>query len=278
MFETNKDVLDWYEKQPRTLTREYISSIEWSDVKRYPLNEKFVPVLRYMRDVETLTDLYYQELLISPTGKDPVIRKFLDSWGVEEITHGEVLNRFLEEAGYPSDEQWASRIHEEVPLTYTINTYVSMVLTKLIGKNFTAAHMTYGAVNEFSTLQGYRRLEKEAGHPVLSKILKAIMHEESFHAGFYYNIAKLELQRSEFAQKLARFVVDKFWTPVGEGAKRAIDSNYVVRTLFGTEDALMVVDKQVTQRIRELPGFDTLTKVNEKLREIVTEGQETVAA
>src|SRR5687767_7521958 len=28
-FETNRDVLDWYERQPRALTPEFISSIPW---------------------------------------------------------------------------------------------------------------------------------------------------------------------------------------------------------------------------------------------------------
>ena len=61
-FETNRDVLDWYEKQPRTLTKEFIGGIDWSSVGKHPVDEKFIPVLLYMRDVETLTDVYYEEL------------------------------------------------------------------------------------------------------------------------------------------------------------------------------------------------------------------------
>jgi len=30
-FETKKEVLDWYEKQPRALTREFIDRINWKD-------------------------------------------------------------------------------------------------------------------------------------------------------------------------------------------------------------------------------------------------------
>ena len=37
-FETNKDVLDWYEKQPRTLTNEFINNIAWKDIKNYLLH------------------------------------------------------------------------------------------------------------------------------------------------------------------------------------------------------------------------------------------------
>ena len=53
-FETNKEVLEWYERQDRALTSEFISSIPWDKVKDTPFDEKFVPILYYMRDVETL--------------------------------------------------------------------------------------------------------------------------------------------------------------------------------------------------------------------------------
>src|SRR5580765_2007351 len=102
-FETNKEVLDWYEGQERALTPEFIAAVPWDKVKDTPFDEKFVPVLYYMRDVETLTDMYHRELKRTPTGKDPHISKFMERWGVEEITHGEMMNRFLNELGYESD-------------------------------------------------------------------------------------------------------------------------------------------------------------------------------
>src|SRR5436190_8782086 len=98
-FETNADVLDWYESQERSLTPQFIETLPWQDVRNSQLEDKFVPVLFYMRDVETLTEMYHQELRRTPTGKDPQISKFMERWGVEELTHGEVLNRFLIELG-----------------------------------------------------------------------------------------------------------------------------------------------------------------------------------
>ena len=102
MFETDKEVLDWYEKQPRALSKEYVNSIKWNEIKNYEINPAFIPVLVYMRDIEYFTDMYYQELRRTPTGKDPIIRKFMDRWSIEELHHGNLLNRFLEEAGYPT--------------------------------------------------------------------------------------------------------------------------------------------------------------------------------
>jgi len=52
VFETDREVLDWYERQPRALMKEFVDSIPWPDVRNYELNPDFVPVLVYMRDVE----------------------------------------------------------------------------------------------------------------------------------------------------------------------------------------------------------------------------------
>ena len=269
-FETNKDVLDWYEKQPRTLTKEFIGKINWNDIKKHPLDEKFVPVLLYMRDVETLTDVYYEELRRTPTGKDPIISKFMERWSAEEQTHGEVINRFLNEAGIETDDKWQTQVINSVSTSYTVTNYLITTLTNLIGKRFTATHMSFGAIHEMSTTQGYRRLAELADHPVLSEILRGIIREESAHTTFYRSVARIELQKSEISQKLSRFIIKNFWTPVGSGAKSADESNYTIATLFGGADGLKWIDKNVTQRIQGLPGFENLTKVSDKIGEIVS--------
>ena len=38
--------------------------------------------------------------------------------------------------------------------------------------------------------------------------------------------------------------------------------------LFGEDSALGSLDKTVTQRVQQLPGFDGLTKVTEKIGEV----------
>ncbi len=268
-FETNRDVLDWYEKQPRTLTDKFIGEINWSDVAKHPLDEKFVPVLLYMRDVETLTDVYYDELRRTPTGKDPIIRKFMERWSAEEQTHGELINRFLNEAGIETDPKWQKQVIGSVSTSYTVTNYLITTLTNLIGKRFTATHMAFGAIHEMSTTQGYRRLSELADHPILSKILTGIIREESAHTTFYRSVARIELEKSEISRKLSRFIVKHFWTPVGSGAKPAEESNYTIATLFGGEDGMRRINQNVSQKIQMLPGFDGLTKVSDTIGEIV---------
>ncbi len=268
-FETKRDVLNWYEKQPRTLTEEFIGKINWNEIKNYPLDEKFIPVLLYMRDIETLTDVYYKELRRTPTGKDPIISRFMERWSVEEQTHGELLNRFLNEAGISTEEKWQSQVINSVSTSYTVTNYLITTLTNLVGRRFTATHMAFGAIHEMSTTQGYRRLVDLANHPVLSEILRGIIREESAHTHFYRSVARIELQKSEISQKLSRFLIKHFWTPVGSGAKSKKESDYTIATLFSGDEGLEWIDKNVSQRIQTLPGFAGLTKVSDKIGEIV---------
>lgn len=270
-FETNGDVLNWYEKQPRTLTKEFIREIDWSSVGKHPIAEKFVPVLLYMRDVETLTDVYYEELRRTPTGRDPIIRKFMERWSVEEQTHGELINRFLNEAGIPTEEKWQKNVIGSVSTSYTLTNYLITTLASLIGKRFTATHMAFGAIHEMSTTQGYRRLTALADHPVLSQILTGIIREESAHTTFYRSVARIELEKSEISQKLSRFIIKHFYVPVGGGAKSDEELNYTIATLFGGEDGMRWIERQVSDKIQTLPGFEGLTKVGDKISEIISQ-------
>lgn len=263
MFETERDVLAWYERQPRALDADFYRDIPWDEVRNHRLNPEFVPVLLYMRDVESYTAVYYQELLRTPTGKDPVIRKFMDRWGVEEAEHGDLLNRFLAEAGVPTSPDWAASAKAAIPVRYTVENYVTSLVTNCFGERFTGTHMVWGAVNEMTTLQGYRRLWKLAGHPVLEKILRAVAREESVHVKFYWTVARLRLEQSKFARSLARNVIKSYWTPVGQGTKPRHEVNYLISTLFGGEEGIGFFHEQVSRRIERLPGFsgfDALTR------------------
>lgn len=272
-FETNKDVLDWYESQERALTDEFIGSIPWNKVKDHPLDDKFIPVLLYMRDVETLTDMYHRELLRTPTGRDPHISKFMERWGVEEITHGEVLNRFLNEAGYETDDDWQDQVRRNVSTSYNVTAYLITLLTKLVGKKFTATHMTFGAIHEMEAALGYRRLMKLADHPVLTHIINGIIREESVHAQFYRSVARLELERDQSSQKMARWFIERFWAPVGQGSLAKSRTEYAISVLFAEEAAIDGLERTVTERVRQLPGFDGITKITEVISDMAGHGK-----
>ena len=269
MFETEKEVLEWYEKQPRVLNGEFLKSFPWDQVKDFELCSKFIPVLFYMRDIEHFTDIYYKELLRTSTGRDPVLRRFMDRWSVEENEHGELLNRFLEEAGVDTESDWQQRAKSKIPYSYKISSLITSMATFPFGKHFAGTHMLWGTINEMTTLQGYRRLWHLANHPILEKLLRAIAREESIHAKFYWSIARLRLERSEFSRKLARFAVSRFWSPVGQGIKPVEETNYTVVTLFRGIEGFDFFMRNVNSRILELPGFNNFDALAQKVSAIV---------
>lgn len=268
MFDSKEEVLRWFESQPRALSDDFIESLPWGEVREHPFDQRFIPVLLYMRDVETLTDMYWQELRRTPTGRDPVISKFMERWGVEEVTHGEVLNRFLNELGHKTDDDWKTQVRSNVSRFYHFNTYLFTSLTNLIGSQFTGTHMTFGAVHEMTTAQAYRRMIEISEHPVLTRILKGIIREESVHTHFYWSVARLELRGNRFAQRLARFVVENFYYPVGQGSLKRSRTRYAVATLFDEEAVNTMIETNVTRRVQQLPGFDGLNKVTDTIAEI----------
>lgn len=268
-FSSEFEAVNWYESQGRVLTPEFLQTIPWGDVIKYEVNKEFIPVLLYMRDVEKLTEVYYRELLKTPTGRDPHIRRFMDKWSTEEPIHGKLLNRFLNEAGYSTSENWFEETKKKIPTSYRISSWLSSNLANAVGKNFTAVHMTWGAINEASTLTGYRRLWEKANHPVLTYILKSIAREEAMHAHFYWSLARLKLEKSRFPQQLTNYIVRTFWTPVGQGAKKEEDTNYVIRTLFGGKEGVEAMDKFVNQRIELLPGLEGTKIITQRIQKVV---------
>ena len=180
-----------------------------------------------------------------------------------------MLNRFLNEIGVETDDKWQTQVRRDVTTTYNATAYLMMILTNLIGKKFTATHMTFGAIHEMEAAQGYRRLIALTDHPVLTHIVNGIIREEAVHAQFYRSVARLELQKNEFAQKMARWVIDHFWAPVGQGSLAKSRTEYTIGTLFSTDDALEGLDKTVTQRVRQLPGFDGITKITDTIGQMV---------
>jgi hypothetical protein len=79
------------------------------------------------------------------------------------------------------------------------------------------------------------------------------------------------LKKSETAQKIARKVVETFWRPVGQGSLARERTEYCIATLFSDDGGVDQLDRTVTQRARQLPGFETLSKTTTRFSNICTE-------
>ena len=103
-------------------------------------------------------------------------------------------------------------------------------------------------------MNAYRRLSDLADHPVLKQLLIGIVQEESIHSSFYWNVARVKLGETAFSRNLARFIIGKFWKPVGQGAKPEGEANYVIATLWPGKEGLDLFDQKIAQSYRALTG------------------------
>jgi len=226
-------------------------AVDWADVPKHPLSPEAVRTLRYMQDIESHTIVYLRSLLATRAIDDPDVAAFLACWVHEETFHGIALERFLAAAGHPLGPRPTAHGHEN-PAQW-LEARGTAMLSRL-WPDFCAVHMTWGAINELTALTGYRRLAARAGHPVLSGLLEHIQRDESRHFFFYYRQAEIRLQRPAVA-RVARFLVDRFWGPVGSGVQPRNELRFMAGYLFGDEEGRAAAQK-VDDTIRRLPGFD----------------------
>ena len=230
-----------------------VSAFPWDDVLLYPVPVEAVRTLRYMLDIESHTIVYLRSLLATRAIDDPEIATFLACWLYEETFHGIAIRRFLEAAGQPAGTREQPRGQE------SLSQRIEAAATAMVSRawpDFCAVHMTWGAINELTTLTGYRRLAAVARHPVLTELLDAIVLDESRHFFFYYRQAERRLRRPAVA-RVARFLVDRFWAPVGTGVQPQHERDFMARYLFADEDGRAAA-RRVDDTIRRLPGFDTV--------------------
>jgi hypothetical protein len=238
--------LDEYVSRSRALD---LSGIAWQDVPRHPLPAEAVRTLRYMQDIESHTIVYLRTLLATRAIDDPEVATFLACWLYEETFHGRALARFLTAVGHDT----VVRARAQASVGQRVEAFATSVVARA-WPDFVAVHMTWGAINELTTLTGYHRLSEVAGHPALSELLGRIMKDESRHFFFYFRQAQLRLERSPRAARITRFLVDRFWAPVGTGVQPAAETRFLAGYLFA-DGAGRAAARKVDETIRRLPGF-----------------------
>src|SRR5262245_15167528 len=225
-----------------------LTGIAWDDVPRHWLAPEVVRTLRYMQDIESHTVIYLRTLLSTRAIDDPDVATFLACWFYEETFHGRALARFLEAAGHRVEP----RARAVEPLRERIETAVTSRIARA-WPDFVAVHLVWGAINDLTTLTVYKRLARVSDHPVLAELLARIMRDESRHFGFYFQQAARRLVRPRTA-RVARWLVERFWAPVGSGVQPAEETRFLASYLFTDADGRQAADG-VDQTIRTLPGF-----------------------
>jgi hypothetical protein len=237
--------------------------LEWSDLDLAsafaadPLDEATLRCLRYMHDVEYHTVCYLRDLLLTAAHADPEITAFLSFWAYEEFWHGEALADVLAAHGEPSGARRVGPMRQRLGFRSTLGPLLTAATSALVGADFIAVHMTWGAVNEWTTQAGYAQLSRRAGHTLLSELLGRIMRQEGRHIDFYASQAESRLERSRRARRLTRMALGRFWHPVGAGVMPEAETQFLVQHLFGDEQGREAAAR-LDRRIDRLPGLRDL--------------------
>jgi len=234
-----------------------LGGLDLREFSSAPLPSDALRCLRYMHDVEFHTVCYLRDLLVTPAHRDPAITSFLTMWNYEEYWHGEAIGRVLSAHGEEAGPARVALLRRRRRFAEWLSPLTQSAASTIAGRPFIAVHMTWGAINEWTTQAGYARLAARAGHPVLTELLRRIMRQEARHIEFYSSQARERLASSARARRLTRGALRRFWGPVGSGVMPADEVRFVCRYLFGDADGRQAAER-IDRRIERLPGLEGL--------------------
>jgi hypothetical protein len=243
--------------------------VRWDDLDldsfaRHPLSDDALRCLRYMSDVETHTVCYLRDLLVTPSHADPDVTVFLTMWNMEEFWHGELLDEVLHRHGVPTGAEHTRALRKRLGLSDRLAPIRQSLLANVIGHDFIATHMAWGAINEWCAHSAYNRLIQSEKHPVLTEILRRIAKQETRHVAFYNSQARSRLEHSTKAQRIARFALKKAWGIVGSTVMPVPEVRHMLGHLYSGPGGLAEV-RRVDAKIDSLPGQHGLRLVERQL-------------
>jgi hypothetical protein len=225
-------------------------AFDWSDPGPR-LDDDALFCVGYMMDIESHTIIYLREMLSTAVAEDASITAFLSCWAYEEFFHSQALKRLLESQSVAIDDRRFAALRRARPADYLAQKFARL-LSRLT-RHFPAVHMTWGAINELSTLTGYHALIDRTRHPLLTTVLSRIIKDERRHFSFYFNQARLRLQPPA-ARIMTSLIVRNFWTPVGSPVRGDTDARRICGYLFGDEQGPRRLAEHDSM-IARLPGL-----------------------
>ncbi|GLY97545.1 hypothetical protein [Actinoplanes sp. NBRC 103695] len=257
-------------------------AVRWDDLdfdhfRDNPLPPDTLRTLRYMTDVEYHTICYTRDLLTTPSHTDDDVARFMVTWNREEFWHGEALASVLRmhdiEVGF--DELRANRL--KFGWRDYLDPATQSTLSRLVGKDFIAVHMSWGAANEYTAVSAYKRMAALETDPVLAELLRRIAQQESKHVAFYVSQARKRLADSRKAQIITRFLLDKVWRPVGSSIMPHEEVVYVFGQLM-SGPAGAAEARRLDASISALPGLSGLQIFANSFGRLLAEGAAPVPA
>jgi hypothetical protein len=245
------------EKYASTSTPVRFQDLDFEEFRRNPLPSESLRVIRYMCDVEYHTVCYMRDLLVTPSHQDGDVSGFMTMWNREEFWHGEALAEVLKHHDITVDYDEIKAKRLKLGWAEALKPLKQAVLSNMVGKDFIATHMLWGATNEWSAVAAYRRMAALEDHPVLAVLLRRIAQQETRHVAFYATQARKHLSASVNAQKLARFALSTAWRPVGSGVMDDAEVAHVMGHLFRGADGAAELAR-LDSNVAKMPGMEGL--------------------
>jgi len=245
--------------EPETLLAEMGGPLDradydWKAARPGVLSDEEIFQLTYAAQVEWGTEGTFASLDIS---RDPVVRRFLRVWLDQEVVHADLLAEVLARSGAAP----VTPVHRE--RRHRRGAARGKVLNQLarlgVGDDFFAVHMSWGAINELTTLRFYRVMRSNTSSELLRAVLRDVMAQEALHYSFYRNAAIRRLAGNPRGQRIVRFALQHLWSPVGLGLRTRADVDRLMAGLFADRpEQVAQMDHQIG-RIPGLGGLDLIT-------------------
>jgi hypothetical protein len=234
-------------------------AVQWDDLdldhfRTHPLPADTLRTLRYMTDVEYHTICYTRDLLTTPSHADDDVARFMVTWNREEFWHGEALAAVLRLHGIDVgfDQLRANRL--KYGWKDALGPATQSILGRLVGPDFVAVHMSWGAANEYTAVSAYKRMAAMERDPVLAELLRRIAQQETRHVAFYVSQARQRLAASRRAQRLTRFLLNHAWAPVGSSIMDREEVAFVFGQLMSGPEGVAEA-RRLDANISALPGM-----------------------
>ncbi|HEY0710356.1 MAG TPA: ferritin-like domain-containing protein [Polyangia bacterium] len=230
-----------------------LTGIDWDRIADHPIDPRALDCLVYMADIEGFTVAYLRDMLNTAAIDDPEIPRFLTLWAYEELFHQEALARFLAAYGITLQPTRQRDLRQRRTLRDRAMMSFAGMASRL-APDFIAAYLTWGAINELSTLTAYELLAARTGHPILSDLLGRIVKDERRHFSFYYNRARRRLEEPR-ARRMTSALIKHFWQPVGDGVKTREEMEATIHHCLAGPAGLAAA-RRMDGLIAALPGLE----------------------
>jgi hypothetical protein len=228
--------------------------LDWDAARAVGLTDDERFILTYFSDIELQTFVYMRMLINMKISLKPDVMGFLTVWNYEEFFHGRILARLLSECGFQLEEDRVAKVNSNSRFFERFEATFTPLVSKIFSKQFPAVYLSFGAIQELTTLRGYERLRESTKNPVLQILCDRIARQERKHFAWYYNKALEELEKSGGARFLTRLIMKHHWTPVGAGVKNPQEVFKLFTILFPGEAGRDLLD-DVDEKISLLPGL-----------------------